>query len=123
MAITFDDVGGLVGKVVLYLGSVTMVSAGIAYLAKKGFEKWIDSYFAQRQKAFEHEQAKELQRLKVKIDTVVQGALKMQEREFKIIPEAWEKVSDAFGRVAWLTNPFQSYAELRLMSTAELDEF
>jgi hypothetical protein len=120
MPVAFDDFTAFLGKAIAYGAPVTAVAV---FAGKRTAEKWIDSYFTKRQKTFEHEQAKEMQRLKVKIDTVIQGALKMQEREFKVIPEAWEKVSEAFARVAWLTSPFQSYAQLRLMTPDELDEF
>ncbi|MEX4005172.1 hypothetical protein AB4Y38_40780 [Paraburkholderia sp. EG285A] len=117
---TFDELLTLVGKVVIFGGG----SVGIGWLVlQKTAERWVDAHFAKRQKDFEHEQAKELQRIKAKLDTVIQGSLKLQEREFKIIPEAWEKISEAYGLADWLCSPLQSYASLQWKSGAELDEF
>jgi hypothetical protein len=117
---TFDGFIKLIGQVVLYGGG----SVGIGWLLlQKSAERWVDAHFAKRQKEFEHEQAKELQRIKAKLDTVIQGSLKLQEREFKIIPEAWEKISEAYSVADWLCSPLQSYASLRWMSAAELEEF
>jgi hypothetical protein len=120
MPVTFDEFTAFLGKVVVYGAPVTAVAV---FAGKRTAEKWIDSYFTKRQKTFEHEQAKEIQRLKVKIDTVIQGALRMQEREFKIIPEAWEKVSEAYAHAQSLTSPMQSHADLEQLSPAGLEEF
>jgi hypothetical protein len=99
-------------------------SVGLAWIIfQKAAERWIDAHFAKRQKDFEHEQAKELQRVKARLDTVIQGSLKLQEREFKIIPEAWEHVSEAYHLACWLCSALQQYVSLRYMSAGELDEF
>ena len=117
---TFNEVTQYIGNFFIY-GSV---SVGIFWLvAQKSAERWVDAYFAKRQKEFEHEQAKELQRIKAKLDTVIQGSLKLQEREFKIIPEAWEKIEDAYGLACWLCAPMQEYASLEYMSDSHLEEF
>lgn len=117
---TFDEFTQYLGRFFIYGG----VSVGFFWLvAQKTAERWVDAHFAKRQKEFEHEQAKELQRIKAKLDTVIQGSLKLQEREFKIIPEAWEKIGDAYGLACWLCSPFQSYASLQHMSGSHLEEF
>lgn len=117
---TLDDVTQFIGRFFAY----GLPSIGLFWLfSQKTAERWIDAHFAKRQKEFEHEQAKELQRLKVRLDTVVQGALKLQEREFKIIPEAWEKISEALGLALWLSAPFQQTIDLEYMSEAEIAEF
>jgi hypothetical protein len=117
---TLDDVTQFLGRLVVYGG----VSVGVFWLVvQKAAERWIDAHFAKRQKEFEHEQAKELQRIKARLDTVIQASLRLQEREFKLIPEAWEKVSEAFGLANWLCSPMQSYTSLERMSDAQLEEF
>lgn len=118
--LAWDDIVRFVGNLAIY---GTPLVLGIGLLVRSSAERWVESYFAKRQKQFEHEQAKELQRLKVKIDTVIQGALRLQEREFKIIPESWEKVSEAFGLASWLCSPIQEYTSLRDVSEEELEEF
>lgn len=117
---TIDEFTQYLGRFFFYGG----VSVGLFWLvAQKSAERWIDAHFAKRQKIFEHEQAKELQRIKAKLDTVIQGSLKLQEREFKIIPEAWEKIGDAYGLACWLCSPMQSYSSLQHMSDSHLEEF
>jgi hypothetical protein len=117
---TFDEFTQYLGRFFVYGG----ISVGFFWLvAQKAAERWIDAHFAKRQKEFEHEQAKELQRIKARLDTVIQGSLKLQEREFKIIPEAWEKTGDAYGLACWLCSPMQSYTSLQDMSAPHLEEF
>jgi hypothetical protein len=118
--ITLDDISKVIGNLVVY-------GAPVGFAVWVGFKnlaaKWIDSHFAKRQKSFEHEQAKDLQRLKAQIDTVIQGALKLQEREFKLIPEAWEKASEAYGLAMWLCSPMQEFTSLEQVTDDELEEF
>ncbi len=47
----------------------------------------------------------------------------MQEREFKLLPDAWGYVSEAFGLARWLCSPMQQYASLQYLSDAETEEF
>lgn len=117
---TGDQVVEFLGRVFVY----GVPSVGIVWLIfQKAVDRWVDAHFSKRQKLFEHDQAKELQRLKVKIDTVIQGTLRLQEREFKLLPEAWEKISEAFGLVIWLTSPFQQFPSIEYLTVLELDEY
>lgn len=99
-------------------------AAAISYgLFKWLGQKWIEDKFSQRLEHLRQTNAKELAELKVKWDTDLQGRLKYQEREFAVIPEAWEKLADAFGHVSWLTSRMQEYAVVEAMDDAELEQF
>jgi len=117
---TIDQVLRYLGEVVVYGGG----SAAVAYLLFQHLGKgWIDARFSERLEAFKHEQAKELQRLKVEVESVLSGALKLQDREFAVLPEAWQKLSEAYSLTAWFVSPMQQYPAVGRMDTAELDEF
>src|SRR3989442_1732393 len=97
---TIDVILKFIGEVVLYGGG----SAACAYLLFQFLGKsWIENKFAQRLEAYKHQQQLELQHLKVEIESMLSGALKMQEREFQVLPEAWKKLDDAFGTTNWAT--------------------
>ena len=96
MNFSLDAILQAIGGIVTVSALATAIAALIGVFFKKAVEKWIDNHFEQRKKEFEHEQAKELQQLKVKIDTILQGSLKFQEREFTVIPEAFAKTCAAF---------------------------
>lgn len=115
-----DQVLRFLGEVVIYGGG----SAAVAYLVFQHLGKgWIDARFSERLEAFKHEQAKELQRLRVEIESLLSGALKLQEREFTVLPEAWAKLNDAYSATTWLTSPLQQYPDVAHMAADELDEF
>lgn len=99
-------------------------SAAVAYLLFQWLGKtWIESKFAQRLDQLRHQQALEIQRLRVEIDAMLSGALKLQEKEFTVLPEAWAKLDEAHGLVSWLVSPMQQYANVDRMKAEQLEEF
>lgn len=115
-----DEVLRFLGEVVLYGGG----SATVAFLLFQYLGKgWIDARFAERLEAFKHEQAKELQRMKVEVESVLSGALKLQDREFTVLPDAWHKLNEAYSLTAWVVSPMQQYPSVGRMADDELDEF
>ncbi|MHB1247774.1 MAG: hypothetical protein ACYCZH_15150 [Sulfuriferula sp.] len=108
------------GEIAAYGGGAALVS----YLLFQHLGKtWIENKFAQRLDQFKHQQALELQRLRVEIDSLLSGALKLQEREFQILPEAWQKLDEAHGLVSWLVSPMQEYPNLDRMTAPQLEEY
>jgi hypothetical protein len=99
-------------------------SAAIAYFLFQFLGKtWIENKFAQRLEQLKHQQALEVQRLRVEIDSMLSGAIKLQDREFDVLPKAWQKLDEAHGLVSWLVAPMQSYPDLDRMDSQELSEF
>jgi hypothetical protein len=119
MTIT-DQLLKFLGEVLLYGGG----SAAVAYLLFQFLGKsWIDSKFTERLETFKHQQALELQHLKVQIESMLSGALKLQEREFTVLPDAWQKLNDAYGLTSWATSPLQEYPAVGRMADDEFEEF
>ena len=115
-----DQVLRFLGEVVLYGGG----SAAVAYLLFQHLGKgWIDARFAERLEAFKHEQAKELQRMKIEVESVLSGALKLQEREFTVLPDAWQTLDEAYSLTGWVVAPMQQYPGVGKMDDDELEEF
>jgi hypothetical protein len=114
------DILTIVIQVLAYGGG----SAAVAYLLFQYLGKsWIENKFAQRLDQVRHQQALELQRLRVEIDALLSGAIKLQEKEFSVLPEAWTKLDEAHGLVALFVAPFQEYADIDRMSTLQFEEF
>lgn len=109
----------LVGKIVAAGGGVALIAY---YVFQHLGEKWIENRFSQRLEQLRHQQALELQRLRVQIDALLSGAIKLQEREFVVLPEAWAKLDEAHGLVSWLASPLQQYAPIDRMNSAQLEE-
>jgi hypothetical protein len=115
-----DQVLRFLGEVVIYGGG----SAAVALLLFKYLGKgWIDARFAERLEAFKHEQAKERQRMKVEVESVLSGALKLQDREFTVLPDAWHKLNEAYSLTRWVVSPMQQYPSVGRMADDELEEF
>lgn len=117
---TTDEIMKFLLQMLAYGGG----SAAIAYLLFQWLGKtWIENKFEQRLDQLRHQQALELQRLRVEIDAMLSGALKLQEKEFSVLPEAWAKLDEAHGLVSWLVSPIQQYANVDRMNSAQLEEF
>lgn len=114
-------------QVLRFLGQVTLFGGGaiaVSYaLFKHLGRKWIDTRFSERLESFKHQQAVEIQRMKVEIESMLSGALKFQEIEFSVIPTGWEKLENAYGLARWISSPFQEYANVGALTAEELDEF
>jgi hypothetical protein len=99
-------------------------AAAVAYLLFQHLGKsWLDSKFHERLETVRQQHALELQRLHVEIESLLSGSIKLQEKEFAVLPEVWAKLDEAHGLVTWLCSPFQSYADVDRMNDKELDEF
>lgn len=117
---TLDEVMKFFLALLAYGGGAAAIAYGLfQWLGKT----WIENKFAERLRLLEHDQALELQRLRVEIDSMLSGALKLQEREFSILPETWAKLYEAHGLVSWLVSPMQQYADVDRMKSVQLEEF
>jgi len=115
-----DTLFKLFGEMIAYGGG----GAAIAYLIFQFLGKsWIENKFSERMEQMRHDQALELQRLKVEIDSLLSGAIKLQEKEFEVLPAAWEKLDEAHGLISWLVSPMQTYADVDRMTEEQLNEF
>lgn len=115
-----DEITKFLLQILAYGGGLV----GVTYLLLQWLGKtWIENKLAQRLDEFRHQQALELQRFRVEIDAMLSGTVKLQEKEFLVLPEAWAKLDEAHGLVVWLVSPLQKYADVNLMTDVQLEEF
>ncbi len=108
------------GRTVLWFGgAVTVAFAAFRFLGSK----WIEDKFATRLQAHKHAQAKELEELRHKINSTFNRLTKIHQKEFEVLPEAWNKLQDALGRTSGLTSLYQEYPDLNRMEESQLAEF
>lgn len=98
--------------------------AMVAYCVFKWLGKsWIENKFKERLEQLKHQQQLQLELLKIEINSMLSAAIKLQEREFTILPEAWAKLDEAIGLITYLVHPAQQYVAVGRMNTAQLEEF
>jgi hypothetical protein len=117
---TFDAVVSFIVYAVAYLGG----TGAVLYSLFRFFgTKWLDAKFAERLEAFRNEKARELERLKLDINSIFSRVAKLHEREFEVLPKLWEKLNEADIALTSCVMKFSEFPDLDLLSDAELVEF
>jgi hypothetical protein len=86
-------------------------------------ERWLASKFEERLEAFRHAQQKELEQLRFRINALMDRTVKLHQKEFEVVPEAWGRLIEAYNAVKVFTSPFQSYPNVNQMNDEQLEEF
>jgi len=99
-------------------------SAAVAYLAFKTLgTKWLDNHFAGRLQALKHDHDQQMARLKLEIDGQLDRAVKLNQREFDVVPTIWKAVTEAHYAVMDTIAVMQSSPDLNRMTEEEFEEF
>lgn len=85
--------------------------------------KWLDNHFAARVQALKHSHDQEMAHLKLRIDGQLDRAVKLNQREFEVVPGVWACVTEAHYAVLSAFSAFQSYPDLGRMSEPQLETF
>jgi hypothetical protein len=65
-------------------------------------EKWLNNKFEERLASFRHEQQKEIEHLRFRINALMDRTAKLHQWEFEVLPEAWGRLNDAFNTIRGL---------------------
>lgn len=115
-----DEVFELLGKIVLIGGGLSVVVyQAFKYLAAK----WLDERFKKNFQQLIHDQNKEIERLKNDLTKSFDRATKLHQREFDVLPQIWDKVSEAYWSTASLVSPMQIHSDLNNMVPKQLSAF
>lgn len=116
----YENITQLIGNVVLYAGgSVAIAYALFMFLGKR----WIDSRFAKDIEKYKSEQELELEKLKLKINTMFNKVLKTQEKEYDILPALWCKLQKLRTEVSRAVTSFRSLPDLNTYDEESLEIF
>lgn len=114
------SIGDYLTALLVFGGGPVAISYGIfRYLTKK----WIESKFAAQLEFERHEHSKELQELKKKLDSQLSRAIKVQDREFEVLRDAWDYLQDAESHASALLSTVQSHPDLSKLNAARFNEF
>jgi hypothetical protein len=107
-----------------YLGATVTVAVAAAYAAFKYLaKKWLDTRFAERLEKFKHDQNQEIERLRFRINALMDRTTKLHQNEFEVLPEVWNKLGIAFSATRAFTSRITSYPDLDQMSEPQYLEF
>lgn len=110
-----------------FIGAI-IVSAGaivsFAYwLFKLLADKWLNAKFAERLEDYRHAQKKELENVRFEMNKLMDRTVKLHQREYDALPEAWSLLVNAHGITKAAISPLQQYADVQRMNDAQLDVF
>lgn len=105
-------------------GVTLVVAVGSAWALFRFLgDKWISNKFSERLEAFKHAQAREIEKLRLRINTAFDRTVKLHNREFEILPETWERLIDAYSLAMAFVSPTQSDPDLNRLNESELAHF
>lgn len=105
-----------------------VVAGGVPALAAYALfrflgEKWLSTKFEEKMAAYRHAQTKELEGLKLRLNTLFDRTIKLHQKEFDVLPECWAKLCNEYWEVRSVTSRFQQYPNVDGMTSEQLDEF
>lgn len=109
-----------IGKAIVLLGGLSLV---IYEIFKHLTVKWLETRFDERLQSLKHEHDKEIEQLRFKISTLLDRSIKLHQREYELLPEAWAKLTEAFWATDYLIFPLRQHPDLAKMKKEELDDF
>lgn len=118
------DVLVLIFKWIAGLGITVTVAVTAAYATFKFLgKKWIDSHFAERLEKFKHDQNQEIERLRYRINALMDRTTKLHQHEFEVLPEVWQKLGIALSVTTNFTSRFTRHPDLDPMGEAQFSAF
>ncbi|WP_156925361.1 hypothetical protein [Nitratidesulfovibrio termitidis] len=99
------------------------VSVPITLVILRFFGKrWIESIFEKQLQKLRHDHAKEIETYKNEIAILFNRISKIHQKEFEIIPIAWEKFIDAISHAELVLRQLRMYPDFNKMTSEELEE-
>jgi hypothetical protein len=115
-----NQLAQIIGVGVVGLGGVTALAFALFRIFG---EKWLNNKFEEGLAQFKHEQQKEMERIRLEINSLMDRRVKLYNNEFEIIPVAWEKLHRSYFLAASITSSFQQYSDLNKMTEPQLESF
>jgi hypothetical protein len=121
------EVQATISAVIAWILALLVAGGGLAAVAFGLFkilgEKWLNAKFEERLAAYKHVQQQELERLKFEINALMDRTVKLHQKEFDVLPEAWGRLTDAHGVTTAVTSALQQYPDLNRLNDDQLEEF
>ncbi|GEM_PF-2273466 len=85
--------------------------------------KWLDSRFSHQLERLKRDHATEMEHLRFRIAQLLDRTTKLNQREFEVLPDIWQKADDAHYKTRSLIAMFKEGIDLTNMSDAQLEDF
>jgi hypothetical protein len=122
-----DEITRWLWAIISTLGGAAVVIAAIASAAYWLFqiftEKWLASKFDAQLARLQHAHEREIESFRGKISAHMDRTMKLQQREYEVLPVLWEKLADAYADVMLLTSQSQRITDASNMNDADLENF
>ena len=109
-----------------FLLKVLVAGGGLVLIVYQAFKhlsvKWLDSKFDERLQSFRYKQGKEIEELRLKIATMLDRTVKLNQREYDVLPEAWSKINEAYWATGSLVAPTRHYPDFGQLNATEQDD-
>jgi len=111
---------GMLGEILAVGGTAAGIAYGLfVFLGKK----WLENRFAERLEAYKHEQRKELEEIRFRINAQFNRLTKIHEREIVVLPKTWHELQTALTALRGFASPMRQYSDLDHMTEAQLEHF
>jgi hypothetical protein len=122
----FEYLQQVFGTLVAAIGTIVVAGGGLAAITYALFrflgERWLTAKFDERLAAYKHAQQRELEHLRFEINALLDRAVKLHQKEFEVLPQAWSFFNDAYWQINGITG-LKSYPDLNRLSDSKLEEF
>lgn len=106
------------------LGVTASATLLFAWVGFRWFgSKWLEAQFSERLERFKHEQNQEIERLRFRINALMDRTTKLHQHEFEVLPGLWSRIGNAFGAAQWVVSRNQSRPGLDRMPPDVLEDF
>ncbi|MFA4900821.1 MAG: hypothetical protein WC563_14975 [Brevundimonas sp.] len=102
---------------------LTFVAGLLVWFGKTYIDRWLTKHFQGQLDDLKHIQAQEIERLKLKVAGALDRATKLHQREFEVLPKAWDLLSQALGAAGSVTASFKEGVDPGRMTSDELEAF
>ena len=110
-----------------WLASIVAAGGGGAAVAFLLFRSlgaaWLDSRFAKSLESHRHAQNREIEALKYRINSLFDRTVKLHQKEFDVVPEAWMLLVEAQRQTQAFTSMVRSYPPFMIMDEQKIEEF
>jgi hypothetical protein len=116
------SLGSVLWWLLVYVGPVSGVVALATFVGRKWAEKWLQNKFDSALEKLQQANRKELENVRLETNKLLDRATKLSQREFEVLPEAWQRLNTSLTAVNRLVNSVKMRPNLDVLPADEIHE-